>query len=258
MARRKKRVEHDNHDRWLISYADFLTLLFAFFVVMYSISSINEEKYRTFSAALTTALKADPSELSAPPQTTTPIPPEKLPDIDPEIIRLGQEQLAIQQHMNGLEKSLTQVMSPLINDEQVSINQTKRGILIDISANMLFQIGSATLQPATYLTLAQIAEVLREEDTYIEIEGHTDNTPIDTPLFPSNWELSSARASSIARMLILSGIEAQRLAVVGLADNQPLAPNDNEANRSKNRRVTIVVLSPNVQREDGEFLPTTP
>jgi len=96
--------------------------------------------------------------------------------------------------------------------------------------------------------LYRVADVLKKEDQPIEVEGHTDDVPIKTAQFPSNWELSSARASSVIRMLIDNGVPAQRLVVVGLASNQPLVPNDSVENRAKNRRVTITIVSPNVER----------
>jgi chemotaxis protein MotB len=150
--------------------------------------------------------------------------------------------------MKSLSAGLSQVMSDLIDQRQVSINQTKRGVEIDISASALFRTGEATLQPGTLDVLRQVASVLSKEELPIEVEGHTDDVPIATAQFPSNWELSSARASSVVRQLVESGVSAKRLAVVGLASNQPLASNDTPEGRAKNRRVTITILSPDIER----------
>jgi chemotaxis protein MotB len=122
---------------------------------------------------------------------------------------------------------------------------------MDISASTLFGMGEAVLQPASVDVLRQVAAVLSKEDMLVEVEGHTDDTPIATAQFPSNWELSSARASSVVRILTDSGVPAKRLAAVGLASNQPLAPNDSAENRARNRRVTITIASPNLDREAG-------
>lgn len=246
MARRTKRIEHDNHDRWLVSYADFVTLLFAFFVVMYSISSVNEDKYKSFGNALNTAFNkagTSPEGASGVSEQGT------LFMVDRQTVRLGEQQRKIQAHMKKLGEGLSQVMSDLIDQRQVSVNQTKRGVEIDISANALFRTGEATLQPATLELLRQVAAVLVKEELAIEVEGHTDDVPIATTQFPSNWELSSARASSVVRMLIESGVPEKRLVVVGLASNQPLAANDTSEGRARNRRVTITIVSPDMERE---------
>ncbi|OGS94136.1 MAG: flagellar motor protein MotD [Gallionellales bacterium RIFCSPLOWO2_12_FULL_57_18] len=247
MARRKKRVEHDNHDRWLISYADFVTLLFAFFVVMYSISSVNEGKYKTFSDSLSIAFTNKPSSV---PINIAPNEQELLLKalVDRRTARLGEQQRKIQDRMRNLANGLSQVMSPLINQRMVSINQTRRGVVLDISESSLFKTGEAVLQPGVLDVLRQVSAVLSKEELPIEVEGHTDDIPIATVQFPSNWELSSARASSVVRMLIDNGVPARSLAAVGLASNQPLVPNDSQENRARNRRVTIIIVSPDMER----------
>lgn len=247
MARRIKRVEHDNHDRWLISYADFVTLLFAFFVVMYSISSVNEAKYKSFTDSLSIAF----SNRTIPAETTkAPSEQEQLLKalVDKRSARLGEQQRKIQDRMHQLASGLKQVLSPLIDQHLVNINPTKRGVEIDISASLLFKTGEATLQPGALDVLRQVSVVLSNEELPVEVEGHTDDIPIMTAQFPSNWELSSARASSVVRMMISNGVPEKRLAVVGLASNQPLAPNDSSENRAKNRRVNITIVAPNMER----------
>lgn len=168
--------------------------------------------------------------------------------VDRRTARLGEQQRKIQERMKAIAGSLSQVMAGMINQGLVSVNQAKRGVVIDISASSLFRTGDAVLQPGTLEVLRQVAAVLSKEDHPIEIEGHTDDIPIATAQFPSNWELSSARASSVARMLIDNGVPAKRLAVVGLASNQPLALNDSPENRARNRRVTITIVSPDAER----------
>ena len=248
MARRKKRIEHDNHDRWLISYADFVTLLFAFFVVMYSISSVNESKYKTFGDSLSSAFSSrhTPSE---PANINTE--QEKLLKslVDKRTARLGEQQRKIQDRMNKLAIDFRKIMSPLIDQHLVNINPTKRGVEIDISASLLFKTGEAALQPAALDVLRQVSTVLSKEELPVEVQGHTDDVPIVTTQFPSNWELSSARASSVVRTMITDGVPESRLVVVGLASNQPLVANDSPENRARNRRVSITMLAPNVERD---------
>ena len=254
MARRRKRFDLDNHDRWLISYADFITLLFAFFVVMYSISSVNEAKYQTFSDSLNTAFT---SQTNAQPNPNVSNEQERLLKalVDKRTARLGEQQRKIQDRMNSLAQGLSQVMSPLIEQQQVSVYPTPRGVVIDISASSLFKTGEAVLQPGALQVLHAVSTVLGKEALPIEVEGHTDDIPITTAQFPSNWELSSARASSVVRLLIANGVPEQRLSVVGLASTQPLAPNDSPTNRARNRRVSITILSPIVEREQQAIPP---
>lgn len=248
MARRKKRIEHDNHDRWLISYADFVTLLFAFFVVMYSISSVNESKYKTFGDSLSNAFSNRPAT-SEPANTNSE--QEKLLKslVDKRTARLGEQQRKIQDRMSKLAIDFRKIMSPLIDQHLVNINPTKRGVEIDISASLLFKTGEAALQPAALDVLRQVSTVLSKEELPVEVQGHTDDVPIVTTQFPSNWELSSARASSVVRTMITDGVPENRLVVVGLASNQPLVANDSPENRAKNRRVSITMLAPSVERD---------
>lgn len=242
MARRRKRAEHDNHERWLISYADFITLLFAFFVVMYSISSVNEGKYKTFSDSLSLAFTNQPSSTF----TSQPVnQPENVLKalVDRRTARLGEQQRKIQERMKLLAEKLSQVMQQLIEQEQVSVKQTKRGVVVDINASSLFKPGEAILQASAFELLQQVSLVLSQETQPLEVEGHTDDVPIKTKLFPSNWELSAARASSVVRMLVEHGVDEQRLSAVGMASNHPLVPNDSPENRAKNRRVSITLLT---------------
>ena len=199
MARRRKRFDLDNHDRWLISYADFITLLFAFFVVMYSISSVNEAKYQTFSDSLNTAFT---SQGNAQPNVTNE--QERLLQalVDRRTARLGEQQRKIQDRMSALAQGLSLVMTPLIEQQQVSVYSTPRGVVIDISASALFKTGEAVLQPGALQVLHAVSTVLGKETLPIEVQGHSDDIPITTAQFPSNWELSSARASSVVLSLI--------------------------------------------------------
>lgn len=254
MAGRRKRVEHDNHDRWLISYADFVTLLFAFFVVMYSISSVNEGKYKTFSDSLSLAFSQQPAAVSGSVVGAVPSQQEQMLKVlvDKRMARQVEQQRKIQAQMKAVGDNLNKVMAPMIAKGLVGVQQTKRGVVVDISASTLFKEGEERLQPGAEDTLQKVARVLSSEKQSVEVEGHTDDVPIKTLQFPSNWELSSGRASSVVRMLISYGVPENRLSAVGMASNQPVVPNDTPEHRAKNRRVSITILSPQFDRQAGE------
>ena len=256
MARRPKRAEHDNHERWMVSYADFITLLFAFFVVMYGISSVNEGKYRIFSVSVNQAFGANgkAGEGSGIKLTEDEIFFKSL--VDRRNARLAEKQRKQNERMQNLAQTLNSAMASFVKNGQMNVSQNGRGVELEINASALFNQGEADIQPEAKKTLADAAKVLADNDFAIEVEGHTDNMPISTARFPSNWELSSARASSVVRLFIDQGIVAKRLKAVGEADNQPVVPNDTPENRARNRRVTITVLSPEPEAEPA--IPQSP
>ena len=247
MARRPKRPEHDNHERWMVSYADFITLLFAFFVVMYGISSVNEGKYKVFSVSINQAFGANgkSGEGSAIHLTEEELYLKSL--VDRRNARLAEMQRKQSERMLNLAKTLNDAMAPFVKSGQMNVSQTGRGVEIEINASALFNQGEADIQPEAKKTLAEAAKVLAGNEFAIEVEGHTDNVPISTAKYPSNWELSSARASSVVRLFIERGIVAPRLTAAGAADNHPVLPNDTAEGRARNRRVTITVLNPVVE-----------
>jgi len=241
MARRRAHDddEHENHERWLVSYADFITLLFAFFVVMYAISTLNEGKYRVLSDTLATAFRHDKvvSPSSAGPQPIAFGKPVTAPTKQ-EVARKQREQKLV-----GLAGRLTEALAPLVQSGQVRLTQGSRGLAVEINASVLFASGQATLQPASLSPLVSVAELLANVDNALEIEGHTDNAPIASGLFPSNWELAAARASAVVRLFIANGVSAERLTASGHADNRPVDSNETPEGRARNRRVTLIVLS---------------
>lgn len=250
MARKVRRGQfHDNHERWLISYADFITLLFGFFVVMYAISSVNEGKYKIFSASLTSAFsnKLTHAENAQPVNQDAALLKYLVERRD--TARLAELQRKQQEFMQNIAKNLNRVMQPLIKSGQVSVTQSNRGVMLDINASALFKQGDAAVQPEAIKTLSDVAEILRDGDQSIEVDGYTDDIPIKNALYPSNWELSSARACSVVRLFIERGVVSGRLTAVGLADNHPVVPNDTPENRARNRRVTVTILAPVAERE---------
>ncbi|HAF45587.1 MAG TPA: flagellar motor protein MotD [Gallionellaceae bacterium] len=249
MARRPKRPEHDNHERWMVSYADFITLLFAFFVVMYGISSVNEGKYKVFGAAINKAFGTKSSETEGGSIRLTEEEIYFKSLVDRRNARLADKQRKQNERMQNLARNLDQSMAEFVKKGQMNVSQTGRGVELEINASALFNVGEAALQAEARQTLAAVAKQLSAEEFAIEVEGHTDNQPISTAQFPSNWELSSARASSVVRLFIEQGIVAKRLTAKGAADNRPVLSNDTPEGRTRNRRVTITVLTPEPETE---------
>ncbi len=246
--RRRRRYDddQDNHERWLVSYADFITLLFAFFVVMYAVSSVNEGKYRILSDSLGIAfsgLRPQAPVVDSPIESQRPALPLPLPvprrpnnNID-AAIKKEREQ------MTGIARNLLAAMAPLVDQGKVRVTQTDRGVSVEINASVLFAPAEAKLSPQSEKTLRAVAEVLTQVDNQIQVEGHTDNIPINNPMFPSNWELSAVRASSVVRLFIDAGIAEGRLLAVGHGANQPVASNDTPEGRLRNRRVQLMIQS---------------
>lgn len=243
MARRPRRIDRDNPERWMVSYADFITLLFAFFVVMYSISSVNEGKYQVFSLSLNSVFgqQTDKVETGSVRLTEQEMYFKSL--VDRRNARLAEQQRKLDERMKKLLEDLNVALAAFIQDGLVSVSKTSRGVMLDINASALFKPGDAVLQAEAQQMMAGVAALLKDGEPRIEVEGHTDNLPIKSAQFPSNWELSSARASSVVRLFIEQGVEARRLLAVGSADNHPVAGNDTPEGRARNRRVTITVLN---------------
>ena len=254
MARKKYDEESDNHDRWLVSYADFITLLFAFFVVMYALSSVNEGKYRVLSNSLLNAFgRVQTAPIKGEPQPA----PGGLPRVLPPRQRTSEAVRKEKEQLTGMARSLQQVMAPLVQQGKVRVTQSARGINVEINASVLFAPGDARLSEDSIQALRAVAEVLRDDDHAIQVEGHTDSVPIRNAQFPSNWELSSVRASSVVRLFIESGIAEKRLTAVGHGPTQPVGPNDTVEGRMRNRRVSVMILS-NLPENATEVLVTTP
>lgn len=244
MARKKHEEEHENHERWLVSYADFITLLFAFFVVMYAISSVNEGKYRVLSESLGIAF-GGPTE-----KTTVIREAEHVRTIVPLPIQMPQPQTrndaAIKREraqMTDIARDILKAMAPLISQGKVRVTQSARGVSVEINASVLFAPGEAKLSTESEAALRAVAKVLAKVDNAIQVEGHTDNVPISNAMFPSNWELSAVRASSVVRLFIDSGIDEKRMVAMGHAANEPVASNDTPEGRMRNRRVQLMILS---------------
>ena len=234
MARKRLKEEEEQPDRWLISYADFITLLFAFFVVMYAISSVNEGKYRVFSDALGSAFgSGTPSATTGEPQVI------QLPNIIQR--KRADAQRRDREKLARLATGINAAMAPLVKAGKVRITQTPQGVTVEIDSSVLFNEGDAALQLDALEPLRQVGAILKDDRHAIQVEGHTDATPITTPRFASNWELSAVRAGSVVRLLASVGVAPERLSVHGYGDTRPVASNASAEGRARNRRVTMTI-----------------
>ncbi|TAL21080.1 MAG: flagellar motor protein MotD, partial [Nitrospirae bacterium] len=196
MARKRKPEEHENLERWLVSYADFITLLFAFFVVMYAISQVNEGKYKVLSDSLLQAFQN--------PSTAPPLPVQRVIVTDPKsqsapkadaIMPRKSDAQAVMlkketEKMKGIAKDIMKALERLVKAGKVRVTQSNRGIAVEINASVLFGSGQASLEGDSLKVLKAVAEVLVDVDNHIQVEGYSDNAPIQSVMFPSNWELS--------------------------------------------------------------------
>jgi chemotaxis protein MotB len=282
MARRHHHEEHSNHEAWAIPYGDLVTLLLAFFVVMYSISSVNEGKYRVVSNSLSQAfggsgrhvvavpmaeVALQGTRLQAPAIIGSQLPrgllaerlAQQLPEaerqrwLDQQAHESAAEFERTQKALSELAGEIEQALDRLILEDIVSVYRRGDWLEVEIKSDMLFASGSAQPRPEAIAAVTRVAEVLRDAPNMIRVEGHTDDRPIATLAYPSNWELSAARAASIARVLIERGLAPGRLTVVGYGEHQPIADNLSESGRDANRRVVLVILARSAG--DGDLSP---
>lgn len=239
----------------MVSYADFVTLLFAFFVVMYSISSLNEGKYKILSTAITEAF-TEPSIIEKerlteaislfeqPPTVAEPLPLESEPYAEVQQRReLSEAILKEREKLSDASKQFEDVLSPMIKDNLVSVKKHDFWIELQMSSELLFTSGSDQLSKRATDVIKIIAAVVAPLPNAISVEGYTDNIPIGTVIFRSNWDLSSARATSVVHEMIKAGVDPLRLSATGYGEYHPIADNGDEKGRFKNRRVTLVMSS---------------
>ncbi len=240
---KKKHEEHENHERWLVSYADFITLLFAFFVVMYAVSSVNEGKYRTLSESMVSAFSNHKPMGSL---SIIKLPFEKRKEV------LTTDPPKVKDNVRAYVKIANAIQSIKL-PKGVSVKSGARGLNIRISDDALFESGSASLSQEVKEFLDLIASLVKELPNYITVEGHTDSVPIKAGPFPSNWELSASRASILVRYFTeIRGLDPKRFSATSFAGQRPVESNETAKGRSANRRVEIIILrhthAPPVQR----------
>jgi len=251
MSRRKKKHEHVNHERWLVSYADFITLLFAFFVVMYSSAQVDNKKVAQVSAAIEGAFQelgvfTGNGSGGTGRETAAPIQP--MPQQIPQLLladRLGKAGVAAgAPDVNKLRHDLEEALGEEIKKHEIQMRVTPEGLVVSLSEVGFFASGDATLLPGGQATLTRIAGVLNEKGFQIRVEGHTDNQKIHTARFKSNWELSTARATEVVSLLIEQhSFDPRQISAAGYSEYRPIASNDTEEGRKANRRVDLVVVA---------------
>lgn len=261
MVRRPLEDDEDNPERWLVSYADFITLLFAFFVVMYSVSSVNQSKYMKVSSSINTAFSKSNQKSSAnvadTAQTVSSSVEMQPPSPSNPVKQMDETDVT---SMTELGKKLSTTLAPWIKAGNARVIQNSLGLRIDIKDHVLFTAGSADLIESAKVILRDVAAPLTINSHDLLVEGHTDNTPIyiQNAAFFSSWELSAVRASSITSLLNEAGIEKVRLSALGYGPSQPVADNMTEVGRETNRHITMMVLYHSFSAADSDGIEITP
>lgn len=258
MARRRHAEVHVNQERWLVSYADFITLLFAFFVVMYSISQVNQSKYRvlseTFEQAFNSRQVTDSTASNAVEKIIQPIQVgEPALSTDPSAIDVkpeasGEGSAPSVDQLQEISTLFSERFADLIDDELVTVSSNELWLQIELKDSILFASGGAEPSLQAQAIFDEIAGIVKGYPNPIQVEGYTDNIPISSQRYPSNWELSSARASAIVKLLAAKGVAPQRLSAVGFGEFQPVASNEHPAGRAQNRRVALMIARRKMER----------
>jgi chemotaxis protein MotB len=239
MSRRKKQ-EHVNHERWLVSYADFITLLFAFFVVLYASSQVDNKKVARVSAAIHGAFE----ELGVFTGSGPILAQQQLTVANLSANKPGGPGKGFGPDINRLKQDLEQALGEQIKKHEIEMRVTPEGLVVSLREVGFFNSGEAVLLSDGQSTLTRIAKVLNDKGFQIRVEGHTDNVPIHTGQFKSNWELSTTRATEVVSLLIEQhGFDPRLVSAAGYSEYWPIASNETEDGRKVNRRVDIVVVA---------------
>jgi chemotaxis protein MotB len=289
MERRRKQEIHVNHERWLVSYADFITLLFAFFVVMYSISQVNQSKYRVLSESFVEAFNL-PNDSQTNPNPINNINPSNAVIAPIEMSKTatadGEKESPIElveneakpesgsqssvatttdtaktennSELTKIQELVNQKFAQLINDQMIKVSSNEYWVQIELNDSILFPSASADASPQAQAIFTDIASILNHYSNPVQIEGFTDNIPISNGRYPTNWELSSARAAAIVKWLVGKGVAPERLSAVGYGEFQPVANNDDEVGRAQNRRVAVMIAKRKIERPKATPLQLTP
>lgn len=238
MARKKKHPEHVNHERWLISYADFITLLFAFFVVMFAVSQVDSKKVGRFTQSFNDALEWSPiTQQGFSGGGENPI-------AEISISATGKGNGDFTGEKRGIRAGLAKRASKVPALFGLNVLEVHGELVLRLPEKLMFDRGEAAISPDGKSALDAIAEELKIRPVRIRVEGHTDATPIHTARFPSNWELSMARAMAVVDFLLGTGkIEPARMGAAGYGEHHPVASNDTSEGRAQNRRVDIIIVA---------------
>lgn len=287
MVRRRREDIHVNHERWLISYADFITLLFAFFVVMYSISQVNDSKYKVLSDTFIEAFQrptdspmskeaareSSPSrEIIAPidmdkstrdSESNNESPPSVMEHIptaaEPEVVNTSDAETSVKtsDELTQISDLVSEKFSGLIEEHLIQVSSNELWLQIELKDSILFSSGSADISEQARKIFDEIAAILAKYSNPVQVEGFTDNVPINSSRYPTNWELSTARASAIVKHLAAQGVAPERLSAVGYGEYQPIASNESEQGRAQNRRVSIMIAKRKMERPSTRMVPSS-
>jgi chemotaxis protein MotB len=262
MGRRQKRQEHVSHDRWLVSYADFITLLFAFFVVLYASSQVDKRRVGRLALAIQVAFQElgvfDTSNTKIPLSESEALPFTQIQAVENsertgDLTRVVQPMKGVltptppppNKPLSDIQSELEKVLAPEIQSRVVDVKLRKEGLIVSLREVGFYDSGSATMRDSAMTAVDRLASVLLPRNEAIRIEGHTDNVPIHNAHFPSNWELSTARATELAKLFVYHyHIDPMRLSAAGYAEFHPVDDNSTTEGRAHNRRIDLVILNP--------------
>jgi chemotaxis protein MotB len=232
----RKRVEKpENHERWLLTYSDLITLLMIFFVVLYSASTVNETKYKQLATSMGAVFTGGSTVLGS--EENSGSSSDNAGELKP-LVQTEEEKL------KGIENQINDIVKDLQLEGSVSTSIEERGLIISFTDSVFFDSGKADIKDELKPKLISVSKILNKIDNYVRVEGHTDNIPINNSDFHSNWQLSSVRASNVVEFLINYGeISPNRLSAVGYGEYRSIADNNTEEGRAKNRRVDILILN---------------
>lgn len=263
-GRKGRKEEHANHEAWAIPYGDLITLLLAFFVVMYSVSSLNSGKYRVMSEALMAAFRGEPqrdmpitlsiregmptSDLVTMPETEKAMGPRPIRKTDAQGMDTGMS-------LSGIAGNVAKALERQVMTDQVTIRQHADWVEVEIRNDLLFPSGSAAMAGEASDIVRKLGASLANLKNPIFVQGHTDNVPISTAQYPSNWELSAARAGAVVRLLGEGGANTALMTVIGYGEQRPLQSNETSEGRATNRRVVLAILEPEGTQSGVSFGP---
>ncbi len=258
MSRRKQHEEHENHERWLVSYADFITLMFAFFVVMFATSEADKAKTKAVATAVENALKDDKFSERVKAAFTGSAAAGNTAGASGGLTNLKSQKTQKGEAPKFAEltpslKRLTAELEPDIQAGRLQVSLEPRGLVISLKEGAFFSPGDDTLNKDRLGSLSKLAAVVRPLPNPVRLEGHTDAVPIKNSRFRNNWELSAARSIAVLRLLNDQfHVEEHRMAIVGYADTAPMESNDSDTGRAKNRRVDITILNETATRREAK------
>lgn len=252
--KKKPEAEKENNERWLLTYSDLITLLMVFFIIMYAMSNVDAEKYQRLSTSLSSAFLSEEqlqevlSKVDADSKTQT----ESTEASEAADDEQGNTDT---QDLEAVAAQVNEMLEAKNLQSDVSVTIAERGVVISLKSAILFESGKADIKPDFAAILTEIGKSIKNVNNYIRIEGNTDNVPMSSEEFPSNWELSVERATQVVRLLInQSGVNPQKISAVGYGEYRPKAPNDSAENRAQNRRVDIVLLRDTYDIGESEML----